>query len=147
MLYKVCGRTSRDDRISFGTGQEPASCDLCATLNPLHMTLQTVNFQRCEHAFRPTSGVSDMPACPPSPAADALQLCPLPPLLLHHERFWPVHSVPSPVPALSASCCAIVLYFSRSCTVRVQMFSLSLCLFLVCYLCEKHYKPITVQFI
>lgn len=98
MLYKVCGRTSRDDRISFGTGQEPASCDLCATLNPLHMTLQTVNFQRCEHAFRHTSGVSDMPACPPSPAADGPSTLPSSPprSLLHHERFWPVHSVPAP---------------------------------------------------
>ena len=44
------------------------------------------------------------------------------------------------------SCCAVLLYFSRSCIVRIKMFSL----FFVCFLCiicvKKYNKPITVQY-
>ena len=40
---------------------------------------------------------------------------------------------------------AVVLYFSRYCTVRLNMFYF-LCLFFMYYLCERCYKPITVQY-
>ena len=46
---------------------------------------------------------------------------------------------------LYASCCTGLLYFSRYCTVRFKMFYF-LCLFFMYYLCEKYYKPITVQY-
>ena len=32
------------------------------------------------------------------------------------------------------------------CTLRLKMFYLILCLFFMYYLCEKYYKPITVQY-
>ena len=74
-----------------------------------------------------------------------LQLCHLPPPL------------PPPVSnssclftqcqPLYASCCTVLLNFSRYCTVRLKMFSLFLVsLFFMYYLCEKYYKPITVQY-
>ena len=46
---------------------------------------------------------------------------------------------------LCASCCTVLLYLSRSCTIRLKMFSL----FFMCvmyYLCEEYYKPVTVQY-
>ena len=72
-----------------------------------------------------------------------LQLCHLPPPL------------PPPVSnssclftrcqPLCASCCTVLLYFSRYCIVRLKMFYF-LCLFFKYYLCEKYYKTITVQY-
>ena len=48
---------------------------------------------------------------------------------------------------LYASCCSVLLYFSRYCTVRLKMFSLFfVCLFFMYYLGEKYYKPITVRY-
>ena len=47
---------------------------------------------------------------------------------------------------LYASCCTVLLYFSRYCTVRLKMFIFCICLFVMYYLCEKYYKPITVQY-
>ena len=46
---------------------------------------------------------------------------------------------------LCASCCALLLYFSRYCTVRLKMLLYFLFEFFVYYLCEKYYKPIRVQ--
>ena len=40
----------------------------------------------------------------------------------------------------------VLLYFSRYCTVRLKCFLSFLCLFFMYYLCEKYYKPITVQY-
>ena len=89
------------------------------------------------------SGVSGIAACPQSPIAAILQLYHLPPPL------------PPPVSnssclftqcqPLDASCCTVLLYFSRDCTVRLKMFHF-LCLFFMYYLCEKYYKPITAQY-
>ena len=44
---------------------------------------------------------------------------------------------------LYASCCTVLLYFSRYCSVRLKMFYLFIFMY---YLCEKYYKPITVQY-
>ena len=46
---------------------------------------------------------------------------------------------------LYASCCTILLYFSRYCTVRLKMSSLLFVFLFIYYLWEKHYKPITAQ--
>ena len=46
---------------------------------------------------------------------------------------------------LYASCCTVLLYFSRYCTIRFKMFRFCVC-FLMYYLCEKSYKAITVQY-
>ena len=42
---------------------------------------------------------------------------------------------------LYASCRTVLLYFTRYHTVRLKMFY-----FFMCYLCEKYYKPVTVQY-
>ena len=47
-----------------------------------------------------------------------------------------------PACSLDASCCTILLYFSRYFKIKNVLF---FCLFFVYYLCEKHYKAITVQ--
>ena len=83
-----------------------------------------------------TWGVSEIAACLPSPIADNLQLYHLTP------------PFPSPLSnfsclftwcqSLYASCCTVRLYFSRYCKIKNV-------LFFMYYLCEKHYKPITVQ--
>ena len=44
----------------------------------------------------------------------------------------------------SAPVCQL-LYFARHCTIKLNMFSLFLCLFFMYYLCENYYKPVTVQ--
>ena len=100
-------------------------------VSTLHMNLQVVNFQRCKCASGSSkepepvpsmSGVSEIAACPLSPIVMILQLYHLPPPL------------PLPVSNSSclftrcqppyASCCTVLLYFSRYCTVRLTMFSL-----------------------
>ena len=35
---------------------------------------------------------------------------------------------------------------TRYCTIGLEIFSLFLCMFFIHYLCEKYYKPITVQY-
>ena len=47
---------------------------------------------------------------------------------------------------LNASCCTILLYLSRYCTVRLKMFSLLFVFLFIYYLWEKYYKPITVLY-
>ena len=50
--------------------------------------------------------------------------------------------------SFNASPCmpAVVLYFSRYCTVRLKMFYLGGLFTFMYYLCEKYYKLITVQY-
>ena len=47
---------------------------------------------------------------------------------------------------LRASCCTVLLYTSRYCTVRLKMFSLFFMFVFMYYLCEKYHKPIMVQY-
>ena len=85
-------------------------------------------------------GVSETAACPPSPIADDPSALPT--------------SSPSPASnsclfsqcqPLNASCKIVLLYFSRYCTVRLEMSIFCVCSFMY-YLREKYYKPITVQY-
>ena len=72
-----------------------------------------------------------------------LQLCRLPPPLPP-----PVRNSGCPFTQgqpLYASCCTVLLYFSRYCAIRLKMIFYFLCLFFMYYLCEK-YNPITVQY-
>ena len=124
------------------------------TVSPLHTNLQVTNCQRCAHASGSSkepeqvpsmSGMSETVACPPSPVAEILQLYhlqpPLPPLVSNPSCLFTLCQ------PLYASCCTVLLYFSRYCTVRLKMFSLFLCLLgFMYYLYEKYYKPITVQY-
>ena len=84
------------------------------------------------------SGVSEIAVCPPSPILMVLQLYHLPPL------FPPPISNSSCLftwcQTLYAKCCTILLYFSRCCTVRLNMFSF---IFSVCFLCIICLKSIT----
>ena len=47
---------------------------------------------------------------------------------------------------LYASCCTVLLYFSRYCTVRLKMFVFCVSFSYMYYLCEKYYTPVTVQY-
>lgn len=71
-------------------------------------------------------------ARPPSPTADSLQLYhlspPLSPLVSNSSCLWTQHQ------PLCDSCCTGLLYCSRYCLVRLEMFSLYL--FFIYYLCE-----------
>ena len=46
---------------------------------------------------------------------------------------------------LYVSCCSVLLYSSRSCTIRLKMVSLFF-MFVMHYLCEEYYKPGKVQY-
>ena len=46
----------------------------------------------------------------------------------------------------SSDVAGIILYLPRQCPIRLKMFSVSLYLFFMYYLCKKYYKPITVQY-
>ena len=114
------------------------------TVSPLRTSLQVVNFQRCERAFHQRQVWVKLQLALHLLLLMILQLCHLPPPL------------PPPVSnssclftqcqPLYASCCTVLLYFSRHCTVRLKMFSLFFVLFFMYYLYEKYYKPITVQY-
>lgn len=101
-------------------------------LSLLHVNLQIANFQRCKCAFHyPQVWVK-------------LQLT-LHLLLLMLFQLYPFQSA-LPPPAnnssclftgwqpLYASCCTVLLYFSRCCTVRLNVFSL-LIMFMFVFLC------------
>ena len=60
------------------------------------------------------------------------------------QRSW-LPSFP-PWELLCASWCAVLLHFSRPCTLRLEMFYFYVLFFLMIYLCEKYCKPITVQY-
>ena len=47
---------------------------------------------------------------------------------------------------LHVSCCTVLLYFSRYCTVRLKMFFFTFVFVFVYSLCEKYYKPISAQY-
>ena len=127
---------------------------------PLHMNLQVANFQcvitltLLEHFFksvdRITSGKEPEHAINTSHEWNC-SLCSI-------SCCWPsfsstisllslLLSVTLLARPLTASPCmpAVVLYFTRYCTVRLKLFYF-LCLIFVYYLCEEYYKPITVQY-
>ena len=104
---------------------EPSSCE----------------FSKIQVCVPSVSDVSEIAACPPSPIVDN-------PLSLLSPT-----SSPSPVikscpfnrcQHLCASCCTVLMYFSRLYTVRFKMFSLFFVF--MYYLCEKYYKPMTVHY-
>ena len=75
-----------------------------------------------------------------------LQLYHLPPPLLLPVFNCSCLSTPCQPQQQYTSCCTVLLHFSRRCTERFKMFSLFLVLVFIYYLCEKHYRRITVQF-
>ena len=118
-----------------------------STVSPPHTNLQVMSFQRWDHIsldcfskradriesskepepVPSTSGVSEIAACPLSPVADdpsALSF----PTSSPSSRQWlslPVRLMP----ALYASCCTVLFYFSKYYTVRLKYFRF------VCFLC------------
>ena len=102
---------------------------------PLHTNLQAVNFQRWKCASGSSkkpepvpsaSGMSEIAACPHLLLLTNLQLCHLPP------PFPPSVSNSSYLftrcQLLCASCCTVLLYFSRYYTVRFKCFLCFLCI-------------------
>ena len=90
-----------------------------------------------------TSGMSEIAAYPPSPIADDPTISYLL-SLLQSVNFSCLFTQCQP---LYASCCTVLPYFSRYCTVRLKCFIFCVCLFFMYYLYEKYCKPIiTVQY-
>ena len=90
------------------------------------------------------SGMSEIAACPPSPIANNPSALPSPtfsPSSISNSSYLFTRCQP-----LCARCGTFLLYFSRSCTVRLKLFSLFLCLFLMYYFYEKYYTSITVKY-
>ena len=86
-----------------------------------------------------TSGRSEIAACPYLQSLMIIQLYHLSPPLL------PLVSNSSCLftpwcQTRYASCCIVLLYFSRYCTVRLKIF------YFLFYLCEKYYKPVSIQY-
>ena len=91
-----------------------------------------------------TSGVSETAACPSSVVADNPSA--LPALTsfpsCSQQLFLPVHSMPAPV--CQVLNCTTVLFKVLDCKNKKGLF-LHLFIFMY-YLCEKYYKPITIQY-
>ena len=105
------------------------------TGNPLHMNLQVVNFQRCEHVFHRCQVWVKLQLAIHLLLLMILQLYHLPPLLcppVSNSSCLFTRCQP-----LCASCCTGLLYFSRYCTIRLKMLSLFLCLSFMYYLCKN----------
>ena len=85
-----------------------------------------------------TSGVSEFAVRPPSSNAEDIS-APIPSFSPSSSRylFLPVHWIPVPVCQLLY--CTTVLF-------KVLYCKMKKCLFFMYYLCEKYYKPITVQY-
>ena len=96
-----------------------------------------------------TSGVREMAACPPSlivTIVDDPSALPSPTSSpsSSQQLFLPVHSMPAPV--CQPSYCTTVLFKVLYCKMKNVFFIFCVCLFFMYYLCEKYYKPITVQY-
>ena len=105
------------------------------TVSPLHTNFQVANFQRCERAFHQR------------PAWVKLQLA----LRLLLLTILQLYHLPPPLPPpvsnssclftrcqpLYASCCTVLLYFSRYCTVRIKNVFFIFCVCFFCIICVK----------
>ena len=108
------------------------------------MNLHVENVERCECVFHQGQMWVKL----------ELALCLL--LLMILQLYHLPPSLPSPVSSTSClfthcqplndSCCAVLLCFSRYCTVSLEMFSILFLSVFMYYLCEKHCKAITVQY-
>ena len=100
-------------------------------VSPLHTNLQVAGFQRCGRAFHQHQAWVKFQLALHLLLLTILKLYrrppPLPPLVSDSSCLF-TWSQP-----LYASCCTVLLYFSRYCTVRLKMFSLVFVF--VCFLC------------
>ena len=114
-----------------------------STVSPLHTNLQVPNFQRCDRAFHRRQAWVQLQL--------ALRLLLLTILQLYHLP------TPLPPPVSNSSClftrcqplyasCCTVLFKVLYCKIKNVFFTFCVCLFFMYYLCEKYYKPITVQY-
>ena len=118
--------------ISFSTKELRLPCEV----SPLHTNLQVSNFERCRHALHHCQVWAKLQLALPLLVLTVLQLSHLPSLLLPpvSDASWLfIQCQP-----LYASCCTLLLYFSR-----YYLENVFLCLFFICYLCEKNYKILT----
>ena len=108
-------------------GSDDPALNLCSTVNLLHMNLQVANFQRWEHMFRQCQAWGKWQLALPLLLPLILQRYhlspPLPPLVGNSSSLFIQYQ------PLYASCCTVLLSFSRYCNIRLKMFSLFSCLF------------------
>ena len=113
--------------ISLPVISEHFLCLECSIASAERMNFQVANFQRCRHAFHQRQGRVKLQLDLRLLLLTVLQLCPLPP------PFLPSASNSSCLfggcQPLCASCCTVLLYFSRYKTVRLKTF-----IFCVCFL-------------
>ena len=89
-----------------------------STVSPLHRKLQVVNFQRCECAFRHEWNYS-LPSISYCGQSFSSIISHLLSLLQSCLITW--------CQPLYASCCSLLLYCSRHCTVSLKMFIVCIC--------------------
>ena len=97
------------------------------TVRLIHMNLQVENSRRCACAFCQHQAWVKLQLALFLPLLTVLQLYYLPPLLLLQS----VTCLFTQCQPMYASCCTVLLYFSRYYTVRFKIFSLLLCLFFI----------------
>ena len=104
-------------------------------VSPLHRNLQVVNFQRHKCTFHHHQAWVTLQLAPPDPVSYCSLLPPLHPPGSNSSCLF------TWCQPLCVSCCAVLLYFTLYCKIK-NVFCL---FFFMDYLCEKYYKPITVQ--
>ena len=110
----------------------------------MHTKLQVENFQNCEPVFHQHQVWVKLQLALHFLMLMTLHLYHLPPPLLPpvsnssclFTRYQPLY----------ASCCTVLLYFLRYCTVRLKMLSIFFGFVFIYYLVEKHCKSIIVQY-
>ena len=105
------------------------------TVSPLHTNLRVANFQRCEHTFHQCQVWGKLQLVLSSTAEDPLAL-PSPTFSTSFSQwfFLSAHSMPV---SIYASCCTVLLCFSRYCTVSFKMF-----IFVFIFACINYVKTI-----
>ena len=99
----------------------------CSIASAEHSHFQVANFQRCRHAFYQRQAGVKLQLDLRLLLLMVLQLCQLPPPFLPSVSNSPC--LFAGCQPLCASCCTVLLYFSRYKTVRLNMF-----IFCVCFL-------------
>ena len=105
------------------------------TVSPIYTNLQVANFQRCKCAFHQHQAWVKLQLVLRLLLLTILQLYHLPPPFpppVSNSSFLFTRCQP-----LYASCCTVLLYFSRYCIVRLKMFSLFFVFVFLCIICVK----------
>ena len=110
--------------------------------SPTHKPSSCELFQRCDCAFHQCQVWMKLQLAFHHLLLTILQLSHASPPFLHQSVTLHAFSL-NASPYMPV---VVLPYFSRYCTIRFKMYPLFFVCFLMYYLCEKYYKPITVQY-